>query len=195
MSLRSVILLVLAVAFVPQLTFAVLKINDAVTINGDLTVTGALSKSSGSFVIDHPLDPKNRLLYHSFVESEDVMNTYAGRATLDADGSATIRLPSYFMSLNKDFRYFATPVGQSMPNLHLSIGVKPQFLGLFGEPIFSISGGNAGGQVSWMVTGIRHDPYILANPIIPEVQKGLSAPYSQGMYVHPELYAPSAQQE
>ncbi|MHB1086781.1 MAG: hypothetical protein ACYCZ0_03470, partial [Minisyncoccota bacterium] len=176
MSLRSVVFVVLSVILFPQLTFAVLKINDAVTINGDLTVTGALSKSSGSFVIDHPLDPKNKLLYHSFVESEDVMNTYVGRATLDADGSATIRLPSYFMSLNKDFRYFATPVGQSMPNLFLSVEVKPQFLGLFGEPIFSISGGSSGGQVSWMVTGIRHDPYILANPVIPEVQKGLSSP-------------------
>ncbi len=172
-----------------------LTINKAVTINGDLNITGALSKSSGSFVIDHPLDPKNKLLYHSFVESPEVMNVYVGRATLDDAGKATISLPTYFLPLNKDFRYFATPIEVAMPDLHLSVKVKPRFLGLLGTPVFTIAGGSPGGEVSWMVTGVRHDPYILANPIIPEVQKGAGAPYAQGMYIHPELYATSTKQK
>src|SRR5690349_4851424 len=46
-------------------------INKNVSIIGTLSVTGAISKATGSFVIDHPLDPKNKLLYHSFVESPD----------------------------------------------------------------------------------------------------------------------------
>jgi len=179
----------------PQFAFAALQINETVTIEGDLEVTGALSKGSGSFVIDHPLDPKNKLLYHSFVESPDVMNVYVGRATLDASGEAKISLPSYFLPLNKDFRYFATPIGAAMPDLYLSVEVKLRFLGLFGAPVFSIAGGSPGGEVSWMVTGIRRDPYIRANPVIPIVQKGAGAPYAQGMYVHPELYATSTKQK
>jgi hypothetical protein len=172
-----------------------LKINSNVTINGDLNITGALSKSSGSFVIDHPLDPKNKLLYHSFVESPDAKTVYVGRAALDDEGGAIIALPRYFFALNANIRYFATPVGKSMSGLHLSIGVRPRFFGLLGAPEFRISGGVPDGEVSWMVTGIRHDPYILANPIIPVVKKSMSAPYAQGMYIHPELYATSTKQK
>ncbi len=53
---------------------------------GAVEVHGALSKSSGSFKIDHPLDPANKYLYHSFVESPDMMNIYNGNAVLDATG-------------------------------------------------------------------------------------------------------------
>src|SRR5690606_32470135 len=45
---------------------------------GDVEVTGNLAKGSGTFKIDHPLDPANKYLYHSFVESPDMMNIYNG---------------------------------------------------------------------------------------------------------------------
>jgi hypothetical protein len=38
---------------------------------GNLQVNGNVSKGGGSFRIDHPLDPENKYLYHSFVESPD----------------------------------------------------------------------------------------------------------------------------
>src|SRR5580692_11296194 len=41
---------------------------------GNLNVTGKLTKGSGSFKIDHPRDPANKYLSHSFVESPDMMN-------------------------------------------------------------------------------------------------------------------------
>lgn len=56
--------------------------------NGDVTVTGNLAKGGGLFVIDHPLDPKNKYLYHSFVESPDMMNIYNGNVELDGKGEA-----------------------------------------------------------------------------------------------------------
>ena len=112
------------------------------------------------------------LLYHSFVESPDVMNLYDGIATLDDNGEVTIELPSYFMALNRDFRYLATPLGSPMPNLYISGEVKKKWLGLFGDIVFSIACGVPHGRVSWQVTGIRHDPLIEQNPIIPEVKKG-----------------------
>ncbi len=157
-------------------------------INGNLSVVFNLSKGSGTFVIDDPLDPKNKLLYHSFVESPDAMNIYDGIVTLDSKGSATIALPNYFLALNQDFRYLATPLGQSMPNLFVAKQIKPQFFGLFGTPIFTISGGVPNGRVSWQVTGVRHDIYIEQNPITTIVDKGPDTLVPKGTLLYPELY-------
>ncbi len=159
------------------------------TVTDTVNVVGALSKGSGTFVIDHPLDPKNKLLYHSFVESPDVINVYDGIADLDGSGNATIELPDYFLALNKDFRYLATPIGEPMPNLFLSSEVQKRFFGVAGMPVLKISGGAAHGRVSWQVTGIRHDAFIEANPIVPEVEKGPDAPVEKGSYIFPEYYA------
>jgi len=135
-----------------------------VLFSADITILGSLSKGSGTFVIDHPQKPRTHLLYHSFVESPDVKNIYDGIAKLDESGEATILLPSYFEALNKDFRYQYFPLFESMPGLYIKQEIYSNK--------FTIAGGEPGGRVSWQVTGIRHDPYILANPIIPEVEKG-----------------------
>ena len=145
-----------------------------------LSITGTLSKGGGTFAIDHPLDPRNKLLFHSFVESPDVKNIYDGVAELDKNGEAKIELPWYFEALNEDYRYLATPIGRSAPNLYLKRGVK--------KNIFVIAGGDPGTRVSWQVTGIRHDPYILENPIIVEVEKGPDALVEKGEYFIPGVY-------
>src|SRR5262249_47574873 len=41
-------------------------IGPAGIFNGNVEVTGMLSKGGGSFKIDHPLDPENKYLSHSF---------------------------------------------------------------------------------------------------------------------------------
>src|SRR5205823_6946889 len=84
---------------------------------GNVVVAGMLSKGSGSFKIDHPLDPANKYLSHSFVESPDMMNVYNGNVLLDAKGEAWISLPDYFEALNQDFRYQLTPIGA--PGQHI----------------------------------------------------------------------------
>lgn len=157
-------------------------------ITGNLSIVYNLSKGSGTFVIDNPLDPKNKLLYHSFVESPDAKNIYDGIVTLDDSGSATVSLPTYFLALNQDFRYLGTPIGQPMPNLYLSGQVQPAFFGLLGTPQFTISGGAPGGRVSWQVTGVRHDLYIEQNPSKTEVAKGPDELVPKGTFLYPELY-------
>ena len=156
------------------------KITTNSSITGALAVTGALSKGSGSFLIDHPLDPKNKLLYHSFVESPDVKNIYDGVATLDEFGEAQIQLPSYFEALNKDFRYQVKPINTPSPNLYIKEEVS--------DNRFTIAGGEPHARVSWQVTGIRHDPYILEYPIEVEVEKGPNQLVDKGEYLFPELY-------
>ncbi len=144
---------------------------------GNLQVNGSVSKGSGSFKIDHPLDPLNKNLYHSFVESPDMMNVYNGNIILDDDGEATIELPDWFEALNKDFRYQLTPIGEPGPNLYVSQKIK--------NNTFKIAGGKAGMEVSWQITGIRHDPYANLHRIKVEEEKPIA---ERGKYLHPDAY-------
>jgi hypothetical protein len=130
---------------------------------GNVFVQGTLSKSAGSFRIDHPLDPDRRWLSHSFVESPDMMNVYNGTVVLDGNGAATVSLPSYFEALNRDFRYQLTPVGAAAPSLHVARKVE--------RNEFQIAGGSAGQEISWQVTGVRQDDYANAHRIEVETAK------------------------
>ena len=61
--------------------------------SGAVDVTGALSKGSGSFKIDHPLPSKKDThhLIHSFIEGPKADLIYRGRVSL-VDGSATVNI-------------------------------------------------------------------------------------------------------
>ncbi len=144
--------------------------------NGNVHVTGNLSKGSCSFKIDHPLDPENKFLQHSFVESPDMMNIYNGNATLDENGQAVVQLPEYFEALNHDFRYQLTCIG-GFATVYIAEKIS--------ENHFKIAGGKPGMEVSWQVTGIRHDPYAVANRIAVEEDKPTE---ECGYYLHPKAY-------
>jgi hypothetical protein len=143
---------------------------------GDVEVEGNLSKSSGTFKIDHPLDPANKYLYHSFVESPDMMNIYNGNVTTDAQGDAVVSLPEWFETLKRDFRYQLTVVGQFAQAI-----VAGEVAG--GQ--FSIKTDKPNVKVSWQVTGIRQDAWANAHRIPVEVEK---PEVERGFYLHPELY-------
>src|SRR4029079_2021788 len=117
--------------------------------DGDVSITGNLSRGGGSFKIDHPLDPENKYLYHSFVESPDMKNIYDGVVVLDADGEATVELPDWFDALNRDFRYQLTAMGEAAPGLYVAAEVADNH--------FGIAGGAPGMKVSWQLTGVRQD--------------------------------------
>jgi hypothetical protein len=159
----------------PGTAFPTVSVGGGATTN--LAVSGTLSKGAGTFKIDHPQDPENKYLIHSFVESPDMLNIYNGIVTLDANGAATVQLPDYFMVLNRDFRYTLTPLGAPAPNLYIAREVT--------EGSFAIAGGQPGQRISWQVTGIRQDPYARRYPIVPVVEK---RPEERGYYLHPELY-------
>jgi len=143
---------------------------------GDVEVSGNLSKGGGSFKIDHPLDPANKYLYHSFVESPDMKNVYDGVVTLDADGEAVVDFPEWFGVLNRDFRYQLTCIG----------GFAPVYVAeKINNNHFKIAGGRPGLEVSWQVTGIRQDAWANAHRIPVEEEKEARL---KGYYIHPELY-------
>lgn len=152
--------------------------NGNVTITGNLNVTGNLSKGAGTFKIDHPLDPANKYLIHSFVESPDMMNIYNGNIITDADGFATVQLPDYFEAANKDFRYQLTVIGTFAQAI-----VKEKING----NTFVIQTNIPNVEVSWQVTGVRADKFSDHNRVISEVDKEI-----KGTYLHPELYGEDA---
>lgn len=144
---------------------------------GDVNCTGTLSKAAGAFKIDHPLDPENKYLSHSFVESPDMMNIYNGNAKLNYAGEAEIELPDWFHSLNSDFRYQLTAIGAPGPNLYVAQEVSGN--------TFRVAGGEPGMKVSWQITGIRQDAYANANRIKVEEYKTIN---DIGKYLHPEAF-------
>lgn len=148
---------------------------------GNVSISGSLAKSSGSFKIDHPLDPANKYLYHSFVESPDMMNIYNGNVTLGDDGSATVTMPNWFQALNMEFRYQLTSIGAPGPNLYIAQEIA--------NNSFRIAGGTPGMKVSWMVTGIRQDAYAKAHRIPVEQNKPAA---ERGTYIFPELHGKPA---
>jgi hypothetical protein len=149
-------------------------------LEGNVVVGGNLSKGGGSFKIDHPLDPANKYLYHSFVESPDMMDVYNGNVITSKQGLATVVLPNYFEALNRDFRYQLTVIGQF---------AQAMVAKEISRNRFTIKTNKPGVKVSWQVTGIRHDAYANAHRIPVEEDK---LPQEQGHYLHPELFGASS---
>jgi hypothetical protein len=148
-----------------------------VTITGNLNVTGNLAKGGGTFKIDHPLDPANKYLVHSFVESPEMLNVYSGNTVTDAAGRSVVTLPDYFSAANADIRYQLTVVGATFAQAIVGEEIKGNaFVVLTNQPNV---------KVSWQVTAVRNDAYAKANRIQPEVEKSAA---ERGGYLHPELF-------
>jgi hypothetical protein len=130
----------------------------------------------GTFKIDHPLDPENKYLYHSFVESPDMMNIYNGNITTDTNGEAVVDMPDYFDALNKDFRYQLTVIGTFAQAIVASEMKDNRFVIRTNVP---------GVKVSWMVTGVRQDAFAEKNRVKVEEVKTES---ERGYYLHPEVF-------
>ena len=130
------------------------------TPTADLTIAGSLSKGSGSFRIDHPLESKadTHHLVHSFVEAPQADNIYRGKVDL-VDGSAIVNIDTVagmtegtFIALNTDVQCFTT-------NETDWDAVKGSVSG----NILTISCQNSSSTatVSWLVIGERHDQHMI----------------------------------
>ena len=151
--------------------------------SGNLNVTGAIFAGTKDFKIDHPLDPANKYLLHASVESSEMMNIYSGNVITDGQGEAVVHLPNWFEVLNTDFRYQLTVIGQFAQAI-----VAREIQN--GE--FSIRTSSPDVKVSWQITGVRHDAYAKAHPLVVEEQKDARL---RGFYIHPELYGAPAEKQ
>jgi hypothetical protein len=127
---------------------------------GGLTIAGALSKGSGSFRIDHPLESKTDThhLVHSFVEAPQADNIYRGKVDL-VDGSATVNIDTIagmtegtFVALNTDVQCFTS-------NETDWDSVKGSISG--NTLTISCQNTSSTATVSWLVIGERQDQHML----------------------------------
>jgi len=150
----------------------------SVVVTGDFFVGG-----QKNFEIDHPLDPANKYLVHSAIESSEMMNLYTGNVTTGSQGEATVHLSEWFEALNTDFRYQLTVIGvfaQAIVAREIQSGQ------------FTIRTSVPNVKVSWQVTGVRQDAYAKVHPLVVEQEKEARL---RGFYIHPELFgAPGEKQ-
>jgi hypothetical protein len=139
-----------------------------------------ITKNGGTFKIDHPQDPANKYLYHSFVESPDMMNIYNGNIKTDVNGDALVPLPSYFEAENIDFKYQLTVIGQFAQAI---VWEKVK------DNKFKIKTDKPNVEVSWQVIGVRNDVWAQKYRVIPEVEKEKE---NKGRYMNPDLFGESA---
>jgi hypothetical protein len=148
--------------------------NYAGYFEGDVIVTGNISKSASTLAIDNPADPDNSILQQADLVSDKLSAVYSGNVTLDGSGSTTVQLPDWLESFCGDFRYQLTCIGGYAP-VYVSSKIA--------DSKFSIAGGTPGLEISWQVTGIRKDGYAKAHPLLVERSKTVA---EQGKYLHPE---------
>ena len=143
----------------PQKTGGAGTVLSLATTSGNLSVVGALSKGSGSFKIDHPLESKKDThhLVHSFVESPQADNIYRGKVDL-INGSATVNIDTVagmtegtFVALNREVQCFTT-------NESNWDAVKGSVSG----NILTIESENSESTatISWLVIGERQDQHM-----------------------------------
>ena len=147
-------------------------------VSGSLHVSNDFEASgSKNFRIDHPLDPANKTLTHSCIESNERLLMYSGTVVTDGNGDATIELPSYFEALNINYRYQLTVVGEEFAQTRVSRKIN--------NNQFSIKTDKPNIEICWEVTGDRNDAYSKAHPLVVEEDK---KPEDRGKYYSPELF-------
>jgi hypothetical protein len=133
----------------------VLQLNSS----GSAAFSGSLSKGSGSFKIDHPLEAKKDThhLVHSFVEGPQADLIYRGKVTL-VDGAATVNIDTAagmtegtFVLLNTNVQCFTT----NESNWDL---VKGSVSG--NKLTIESQNASSTATISWMVVGERQDQHM-----------------------------------
>jgi hypothetical protein len=126
---------------------------------GAVNIVGSLSKGSGTFKIDHPLESKKdtNYLVHSFVEGPRADLIYRGTVTL-VNGTATINIDTSagmtegtFVALNRETQFFIT--NQSGWN-NIKGSLHGNILTIEAEDT------NSTDTIAWMVVGERQDKHI-----------------------------------
>ena len=133
--------------------------SEKLDVSGNVTISGSLSKGSGSFKIDHPLPEKTDThhLVHSFVEAPQADNIYRGKVDL-VNGTATVNIDivagmseGTFILLNREIQCFTsnetgwTAVKGSVSDNILTITAQDE---------------TCTDTISWLVIGERQDQHI-----------------------------------
>ena len=133
---------------------------DGLYVIGTLTCTGALSKGSGSFRIEHPLPSKSAThqLVHSFIEGPKCDLIYRGKVDL-VDGKASVNIDTDSTMTEGTFEVLCRNVQCFTSNESGWGAIRGKVIG----NILTIEAQDATStdNVSWMVIGERKDKHIM----------------------------------
>ncbi|MDX4076546.1 hypothetical protein SDB63_23970, partial [Brucella sp. NBRC 113783] len=127
--------------------------------NNNLIVSGSISKGSGTFLIDHPLDPFNKNLRHGFVEAPRYDLIYRGTVQL-VNGRAMVDIDAASNMSTGTFTALTTnAVVTSLQNQDGFARLKP---GAIDGGSFEIicEDDACTDLVSWVVIAERNDPFV-----------------------------------
>jgi hypothetical protein len=129
-------------------------------VTGALSCTGALSKGSGSFRIEHPLPEKSAThqLVHSFIEGPQADLIYRGKVVL-VDGKASVNIDTAATMTEGTFEVLCREVQCFTTNESGWTAVRGKVTG----NILTIEAKDAdcSDEISWMVIGERQDPHMM----------------------------------
>jgi hypothetical protein len=129
-------------------------------VTGALSCTGALSKGSGSFRIEHPLPAKSAThqLVHSFIEGPQADLIYRGKVVL-VDGKASVNIDAAATMTEGTFEVLCREVQCFTTNESGWTAVRGKVTG----NILTIEAKDAdcSDEISWMVIGERQDPHMM----------------------------------
>jgi len=128
-----------------------------VAFAGNVAITGALSKGSGTFHIDHPLDPENKFLDHGFVESGEYLLIYRGRVQLEA-GTATVNIDTAYNMSAGTFAALAQNPDFTLQNQSGFAAVRGSFLDA--TLTIECEDNTSTDTVTWIVVAERADAFI-----------------------------------
>jgi len=138
----------------------VVNFTSNVEMAGDLAVTGAVSKGSGSFKIAHPLPAKTdtHYLVHSFIEGPQadliyrgVANLSGGSATVDLDEAAGMSAGTWELLCRDPQAWIQNDSGWS--------GVRGSVEG--NTLTIECEEASSSDTVSWMIVAERCDPHMM----------------------------------
>ena len=165
--------------------FGVIGESDSSAGYGVFSTGRSGASGTKSFRIDHPLDPENKYLLHYSAEGPEPLNVYSGVAVMDPGGSATVQLPPYFASINKEPRYQLTCIG-GFAQVYIAAEIDQSAA----PSSFTIAGGRQGLRVSWEVKAVRNDLWVRKHGAPIELDKPEN---ERGRYEHPDLYGQPAE--
>jgi hypothetical protein len=126
----------------------------SIVLRGDVSVSGALSKGSGSFDIPHPTRGEDWRLRHSFIEGPKADNIYRGTITLDAGGTTTIDLDEDSGMTDGTWEALNTNSWSMVASSGNAVTWD-----LDGKTL--TINGPEGAQCNWMVIAERHDQTVI----------------------------------
>jgi hypothetical protein len=132
--------------------------------SGDVYVSGSINKAACAFVIDHPLDPENKILRHNCVESPEHLLIYRGKVSLNDDGEGFVEMVDYFDAVAR----------AEEASIHLTSVGRPFLTGAQWSPEFDgfTVYGEANREVFWEVLAERDDPVVRQIALPVEEDKG-----------------------